>query len=417
LPRRALNNPRQIRSKSCGCKLCLEEFPGDRKKRRDCIGAWQARYRGPDGKQKARNFEKKGEADAFLDQVRTTVRQGTYLDPKRGQMTIADFHATWWKTQQKKGRPTTRGRKESIWSVHVQPKWGAWPLASIGFIDLDDWLQNEVKGYHTRKKVLEFMRKMCQAAILDKRISSNPTFGIELEAPPARHSEELAPPTDEQATLIRANLPEYYQPLFDFADETGMRWGEYTGLRLCNVDREGATASVKEIISEDDSKLFRQAAPKTNAGFRTVPLTPTAMAAVHAMVERWHPVATQSEVGDGTDLRPEELLFVGPRKGVLSRHNFRRVWIKAIQDAGVARKVLNQETGRMEWWPTPHDLRHRFATRLKDAGVPEKDVQVIMGHDRGSTVTWLYQHAGPEVVESVRSALVAAGQPQLRAVS
>jgi integrase len=417
LPRRAQNNPRQLRSKSCGCKLCLEEYPGERKPRRDCTGSWQARYRGPDGKQKAKNFPKKGEADAFLDQVRTTVRQGTYLDPKRGQMKIADFHKTWWKTQQKKGRPTTRGRKESIWAVHVEPKWGAWQIASVGFIDLDDWLQNEVKGYHTRKKALEFMRKLFQAAILDKRRVDNPCFGITLEAPTAKHADELAPPTDEQCALIRAHLPEYYRPLLDFADETGMRWGEYTGLRLCNVDLEAATASVKEIISEDDEHgLFRQPAPKTNAGFRTVPLTPTAVAAVQIMIERWKPKATRSDIEDG-ELHPEEVLFVGPRKGVLSRHNFRRVWIKAIQDAGVARKVLNPETGRTEWWPRIHDYRHRFASRLKDAGVPEKDVQVIMGHDRGSKVTWLYTHAGPEVVESVRAALVAAGQPKLRAVS
>lgn len=415
MPRRAQNNPRQIRSASCGCKLCLEEFPGERKKHRDCIGAWQARYRGPDGKQKAKNFGKKGEADAFLDEVRTTVRKGTYLDPKRGQIKVDDWHAKWWPTQAKKGRPTTRSRKESVWSVHVQPKWGTWPVASIGFIELDDWLQNDVQGYHTRKKVLEFMRKMFQAAILDKRITTNPTFGIELEAPAAKHAEELAPPTDEQCALIRAALPDYYRPLLDFADETGMRWGEYTGLRLCNVDREAATASVKEIISEDDSKLFRQPAPKTNAGFRTVPLTPAALAAVEVMIGRWAPKGTESEI-DG-DLHADEVIFVGPRRGVLSRHNFRRVWIKAIQDAGVARKVINQETKRTEWWPRIHDYRHRFASRLKDAGVPEKDVQVIMGHDRGSKVTWLYQHAGPEVVESVRTALAAAGQPKLRSVS
>jgi integrase len=409
-----MNNPRQMRSKSCGCKLCLEEFPGERKARRDCIGAWQARYRGPDGKQKAKNFGKKGEADAFLDEVRTTVRQGTYLDPKRGQMRIDAWYAQWWESQKKKGRRTTRGRKASIWSVHVQPKWGAWTLAGIGFIELDTWLQNEVQGYHTRKKCLELLRKMFQAAILDKRITSNPTFGIELEAPPAKHAEELAPPTDEQCALIRAALPGYYRPLLDFADETGMRWGEYTGLRLANVDRGAGTASVKEIIGEADGALFRQAAPKTNAGFRTVPLTPTALAAVDAMIARWATKATQAEM-DG-ELHVEELLFVGPRRGALSRHNFRRVWIKAIQEAGVARKVVSEETGRTEWWPRIHDYRHRFATRLKDAGVPEKDVQVIMGHDRGSKVTWLYQHAGPEVVESVRAALAGQRQPLLRAV-
>jgi integrase len=404
-----------MRAKSCGCKLCLLEFPGDRKPQRDCIGAWQARYRGPDGKQKAKNFPKQRQADAFLDEVRTTVRQGTYLDPKRGQMKIADWHAKWWPTQEKKGRPATRTRKDSVWSVHVKPEWGAWPLASVGFIELDDWLQNSVQGYHTRKKCLEYMRKMFQAAILDKRITTNPTFGIELTAPAAKHPDDLAPPTDEQVAAIREHLPEYYRPLLDFADETGMRWGEYTGLRLCHVNLPAQTARVAEVISEDHGKLFRQAAPKNNAGFRTVPLTPLAMAAAQAMIKQWHPKATRSEID--AELHEEEVLFVGPRRGILSRHNFRRVWIKAIQDAGVARKVPNPETGRMEWWPHVHHLRHRFATRLKDANVPEKDSQAIMGHERGSKVTWLYQHAGADVVESVRAALVGAKPPQLQVVS
>ncbi|MFD0408588.1 tyrosine-type recombinase/integrase [Kitasatospora sp. NPDC127116] len=416
MPRRAQNNPRQIRNKACGCKLCLEEYPGNRKARRDCIGSWQARYRGPDGRQKAKNFEKEKEALAFLDKTRTDVRQGTYLDPKRGEITVTEWHAKWWETQKKKGRPTTRARKVGVWTTHIKPQWGDWKINGVGFIEFDAWLQNDVKGFHTRKKVLEFMRRMMQAAILDKRITSNCTFGVELEAPPAKHPDDLAPPTDEQCAKILAHIPAYYHPLLTIADETGMRWGEYTGLRLCHVDRDAATARVVEVISEDeDGKLFRQEAPKTNAGFRTVPLTPAALAAVEAMVARWSP--SEARTGPQSGMHAEELVFVGPRRGVLSRHNFRRVWIKAIQEAGVARKVLNTETGRMEWWPRPHDYRHRFASRLKDAGVPEKDVQAIMGHDRGSSVTWLYQHAGPEVVESVRDALVRRGKPQLRAVS
>ncbi|MFF2954292.1 tyrosine-type recombinase/integrase [Kitasatospora sp. NPDC057965] len=415
MPRRAQNNPRQIRHKDCGCKLCLETYPGDRKPRRDCIGSWQARYRGPDGKQKARNFAKKGEADAFLDEVRTTVRQGTYLDPKRGQITVTEWHAIWWKSQKKKGRPTTRNRKMGIWSKHIKPQWGGWKISGIGFLDFDTWLQNDVKGYHTRKKCLEFMRRMMQAAILDKRITTNCTFGVELEAPAARHPDDLKPPTDEQCERILAHLPAYYHPLIAVADETGMRWGEYTGLRLCHVDLEAATVRVAEIIAADKGTLYRQPAPKTDAGFRTVPLTPRALAAVEEMVARWKPKDTRSDTDSG--MHPEELIFRGPRGGVISHHNFRRVWIEAIQAAGVARKVVSAETGRTEWWPRMHDYRHRFATRLKDQGVPEKEAQAIMGHDRGSKVTWLYQHAGADVVESVRAALVQEGKPQLRVVS
>ena len=64
-----------------------------------------------------------------------------------------------------------------------------------------------------------------------------------------------------------------------------------------------------------------------------------------------------------------------------------------------------EETGRHEWWPRVHDLRHVFATRLKDLGVPEKDVQTVMGHDRGSKVTWLYQHSAEDVAAQVLAAM------------
>ena len=44
----------------------MEEYPpeehGARKSRRDCLGSWQARYRDADGRQRAKNFEKKKQA-------------------------------------------------------------------------------------------------------------------------------------------------------------------------------------------------------------------------------------------------------------------------------------------------------------------------------------------------------------------
>lgn len=417
MPPRATNNPRQLRNSACGCKACLEAFPENQAKpRRDCIGVWQARYRGPDGRQKARSFEKKREAEAFLDEVRTTVRQGTYLDPKRGEITVTAWHELWWKTQETKGRPTTRRRKEGLWSLHIQPKWGDWKLNGIGFLDLDAWLQNEVRGYHTRKKILEFMRKMMQAAILDKRISTNPTFGIELEAPQARHPDERKPPTDEQCERILACIPEYYWPLLQFADETGMRWGEYTGLRAGYVDLDAATAKVAEVIAEDGGTLVRQPMPKTDAGFRTVPLSPRAVAAVLAMQARRPLVSTVSAVDSG--MHPEEIIFVGPRGGVLSHHNFRRIWIKAIQEAGIARKVVDPETGRTEWWPKVNHYRHRAVRRFKLMGISDANVQAIVGHEPGSNVTSaVYDHAEDELVQSVHDAFARHARQQLRAVS
>lgn len=413
MARRATNNPRQVRSKTCGCAKCLERYPEpERKRRRDCIGPWQARYRDPAGKQKAKNFGTRRDAEAFLDDVRSKVRTGQYLDPKRGEITLAQWWEKWWPAQEGKGRITTRNRKESAWRAHVEPKWGGWRLRDIGYIDVQTWITSEVRGHHTQKKVLELLRAMMRDAVRDQRITVNPCAEVEASPAPKKHPDELRPPTREQCALIREHLPRYYQPLVVFLEETGMRWGEVTGLRWCHVDLEAQHVKVKEVLSDDEGRLFRQPAPKTAAGFRTVPLTPEAVAAVEAMVARWRPKATQSAIDSG--MHEEELVFRGPQGGLLTRHNFRRSWIPAIQDAGVARRVVG-ENGREQWWPRVHDLRHTFATRLKDAGVPEKDVQAIMGHDRGSKVTWLYQHAGEDVAAEVLTALTTGRT--LRAVS
>lgn len=417
---RAHNNPRQVRSKECGCAKCAVAYPpekhGERKKRRDCIGSWQARYRDPAGKQRAKNFPLKRDAEAFLDSIRTRVRSRDYSDPKRGQITLSEWWEMWWPAK-KRGAVTTKNRKLSAWRAHIKPRWGDWRLCDLEYLAIEAWLNGEVRGHHTRKKVLELLRAMLRDAVRDnKRIPFNPAAEVEVTEALKKHPDDLRPPTRAQVALIRQHMPTYYRPLVVFLEETGMRWGEATGLRWCHVHLEQHHVKVKEVLSEDEGKLFRQPAPKTEAGFRTVPLTPEAVAAVQEMAERWRPARTQSAVTSG--MHPEELVFRGPQGGLLTRGNFRRSWLPATRNAGVAREVVNPETGRTEWWPHVHDLRHVFATRLKDLGVPEKDTQSVMGHDRGSKVTWIYQHAGEDVAAQVLARMTAetAGVRKLRPV-
>lgn len=410
--RRGSNNPRQLRAKSCGCPKCMEAYPpekhGERNRRRDCQGSWQARYRAPDGKQKQKCFPisegGKKKAEAFLDEIRTKVRKRTYADPARGEITMAQWWDLWWEAQPNRA-VTTKNRKLSNWTAHIEPKWGSWRLCDLEYIELQAWITKEVKGYHTRKKVHEVLNQMLRAAVKDgRRIPFNPAGDLDIGEPTAKHPDDVRPPTREQVALIVEQLPMYYKPLVVFLEHTGMRWGEATGLRWENVDLEANHLKVKEVLSEDRGRLFRKPAPKSVAGFRTVPLTPQAADAVRAMVARWRPSDRVTPIGDDPfNLASGELVFRGPQGGVLSRHNFRRVWVPAITDAGLARIVKNSETGRDEWWPRVHDLRHVFATWLKELGIDEKDTQTVMGHERGSKVTWIYQHSPEDVAAKVRA--------------
>lgn len=404
----------------------MEKYPpeeyGERNRRRDCQGSWQARYRDPNGQQKQKCFPiadgGKKAAEAFLDEVRTRVRRRTYNDPKRGEITVATWWDTWWPAQPKRAITTTN-RKLSNWNAHIKPKWGEWRLCDLEFIELQAWLTIEVKGHHTRRKVLELLRAMLRDAVRDgKRIPFNPAAEIELEAAPKKHADDLRPPTREQCALIREHLPMHYQPLVVFLEQTGLRWGEATGLRWESVDLEAQHFKVKEVLSEDNGRLFRKPAPKSVAGFRTVPLTPEAADAVRTMVKRFRPLDTVTPIGDPYDLARKELVFRGPQGGILTRHNFRDTWVVAVRAAGLAREVTNPETGRVEIWPRVHDLRHVFATWLKDLGIDEKDTQTVMGHDRGSKVTWIYQHSPEDVAAKVRARMApeTEGVRSLRAV-
>jgi integrase len=415
MPRRAQNNPRQVRSKVCGCSLCLVEYPpadyGERRPRRDCIGSWQARYRDPAGNQKAKNFPisegGKKAAEAHIDKMRTAVRERTYRNPERGKVALRDWWAEWWEVEQKRIRTTTRNRKFGLWRKHVEPQWGDYHLNRLEFMALQRWLST-VPGWETQKKLKELLVALLDAAVKDgERITTNPAAHLTVTATrPAKHPDDLKPPTREQYALIHAALPPYYQRVFrDFAYETGMRPGEVAGARLHCLDEAERLLYIKEIIVTDDGRLLRQAVPKTDAGLRAVPLTPTAWDAVQWMIQRWQPTRTRSAIGDGSDLRVEELIFRGPRGAAISVNNIRRPWRRACVQAGVSRMVTNPETGRPEWWPRPYEYRHDVTSRLHAMGVKEVDTQAFLGQKRGGKVTWIYTHESEGARENVRAAL------------
>jgi integrase len=407
VPRKAVNNPRQIRSKSCGCKPCTEQYRPDAKPtRKDCTGPWQARYRDPAGNQKAKNFPisegGKKAAEAFLDSTRTNIRGRTYLDPKRSGVTLAAWYEKWQETQH--GAATTRQRDARSWKVHVAPRFGDWPLNTIEHMDVAAWVARKGVGVYAVIRAFQLLDRLMAAALIDRRIPFNPCDGVKLPSPTPKHPDDLRPPTYEQLALVRALVPAHYRPLLIVAEESGLRWGELIDLRLQNVDFKERTISVREVIVElDGGQLMRKEQPKTSAGFRTVPLTARAEAAIREQMRLRRPTETRTHPTEG--MHEEELIFRGPLGGVLSRNNFRRLWIPAIKSAGIARTVRNPKTGRTEWWPHVHDIRHAWASRLKNQGVSEPTLQKLMGHERGGKVTWLYEHASEEALAEARTIL------------
>lgn len=410
MARKAANNPRQIRAKSCGCKLCVEKYrPDEKPTRRDCTGPWQARWRDLGGRQCSKNFPTKGAAEDHLVEVKSAMRRGAYLDPTRSQITLEQLHAIWWPNQ--RGARSTLNRDERMWRLHVKPTFGSWKLADISYMDVDGWVRRLLGPLDASSipAAFQILDRLMTAAVRDHRRLTNPCDGVKLPKRRKKHPEDRKPPTYSQLDAIREHLPRHHHPITIVAQETGLRFGELTGLRRCWVDLPGTRILVREVLEDSKGHLARKVYPKSDAGLRTVPLTPLAVEALTLHLEAHPADSTRSAPRDG--MREEELVFRGQRDRPIRQANFRSTWVVACERAGVQRKTTNSTTGRTEWWPTFHSIRHAFASRLHDLGVPEVVVQEILGHERGGEVTWLYTHAASDVAGQVLAALTGARPP------
>jgi hypothetical protein len=58
-------------------------------------GTYRPRYRDADGKEHARHFKRKTDAQRWLDEVTATLVTNMYVDPKAGRVTLSAFYAAW----------------------------------------------------------------------------------------------------------------------------------------------------------------------------------------------------------------------------------------------------------------------------------------------------------------------------------
>lgn len=440
-------NPRPNPSMRCGCSVCLKKYPGDRTPADEHTGSWEARYTDPSGRTRSKTKPTFDEAVAFLEQTRTELRQRVWVDPTRGEIALCAWHRLWWPTQTKgelriEHWTQPQLRDDGMWRNHIEPVFGSYRLFELSWLEIQTWvnsLHDENGGplaAASVTKCFQVLDRMLTAAKLDRRLPFNPADGVKLPPIKKKHPEDRRPPSYALLWLIRQKLPEHMHALLIVAQETGLRFQELAGLRWCRVDFENRRLHVREVLVEPRGKIKRKAYPKSDAGLRTVPVTGLAM---RVLRDLWaeEPDASRavSEPGDG--MCENELVFHGrnkvrrgsrrngtagePYRAPLRRSAFRRLWIAAIQAAGVAREVVrkvtvqqrDRETGRTrqvveersDWWPVFSDTRDAYASRLHALGVPEVIAQEILGHERGGKVTWLYTHAAADYPGQVLAAL------------
>jgi integrase len=349
-------------------------------------GRWRARYRDDTGREHARHFERKVDAQAWLDEQTSRIVRGEWADPRAGRELLS-VYATRWQAIQVSSPGTARIVDNAL-RRHILPWLGSQRLANIRRSDVQafvKWLETrelrpatDSRPAHTLsagsvRNIYEVLARVMDAAVEDRVIAISPCRRIAL---PKDHNDDVAVPTLEEVELVRGALGERWQAIPVALAGSGLRVGELLGLRLSDVD-----FLRKSIRVERQRLQSNQVAPlKSKASRRTVPVGQVVIDALAAHLALYP--AT------------EEALFCDELREPLT---YRR-WKRLLSDAARAAEVEI----------TSHSFRHFAASALISGGASVKQVQAFLGHASAVVTLRTYAHLWPGDEDRTRNVLDAA---------
>jgi integrase len=342
---------------------------------------WRARYRDQDGKEHARHFDRKVDAQRWLDEVTTSVVTGQYVDPRSAKKPFKEY-AEEWRTSQPH-RPSTAKAVEQHLRCYVYPIWERRALGAVKPGDVQSWVTGLTSTHKlaasTTRTVFNTVNAVFRAAVRDRMIPHNPCSGAKLPSIPRKR---IVPLAVEQVRTLSEQIPGRYKALVLLGAATGLRPGELFGLQLRHADLLHATVAVEQQIQQTAKHGVYVCPPKTARSHRTVPLPRIAVTALKAHL-RDFPV-------DGA----EGWLFTAPEGGpIVYTHFMDHAWRPACAKAGIPKG-----TG-------PHALRHHYASLLIKHGESVKTVSERLGHTNAAMTLNIYTHLWPDSEERTRAAV------------
>ncbi len=244
-------------------------------------GQWRARYRDAACKEHARHFDRKVDAQRWLNSVTAAVETGNYVDPRAGRITLGEWAEKWFEGQAQL-KPTTRSRYRGILDGHVLPHWSATRLVAVSHADVQAWVaEQRAAGAApaTVRKHFRVLSLVLDLAVRDGRLPRNPCQGVNLprlEQARRRYltHEQVHRLADETCSLWPGTRLPYreretmasYRLIVLVLAYCGLRWGELAALKVERVDLARRRIEVAESVVEVDGVLIWAFPRATNAG-------------------------------------------------------------------------------------------------------------------------------------------------------
>jgi integrase len=331
-------------------------------------GKWRARYRDEAGKEHARHFARKIDAQKWLDAQTAALVGGTHVAPRDARTTVQLWCDTWLRGYGSRRTGTVRQAR-----VHV-----AQIVAEFGPMQLSAVRPSLVKSWTARLKadglansyVYALHARLSQImgdAVHDGLLARNP---CSRRTSPGTAKQRPYVATTEQVWGLQDAMPERLRVSILFGAFVGLRTAEACGLRPADIDfMRGVVHPAVQYPAEP---------LKTEISKTPIPIPSELALELAAQVQRW----------------PGEWLLLNEYGRQLGPWQLERAF----------RSARAQVDGLPAGFRF-HDLRHYFASLLIASGADVKVVQARLRHASAKTTLDTYGHLWPDADESTRAAI------------
>lgn len=349
-------------------------------------GTWWARItlgKDEDGKQKRKAFygKTRKEVQQKLTAALNDVNNDTFIDPTN--MTVAQWLDVWMREyKQKSIKVSSYANYMNVIKYNILPALGTRKLKDLRQFDIQKMvndLSNKglCRGYIERSHIV--MNQALKQAVANELISKNVAQGVKIPREDKKHERRVLTPEEQERFVAKAKTS-YSGEVFIFALATGMRIGEILALTWDDIDFDDGIVSVnKTLVCTEDYNMTEPKytylinSPKTVSGYRTIPLLPE----IKNMLVDIREARRLRQFDDNN------LVFCNQKGRSFIFSSIRRTLRRLGDSVGIERL-------------TPHCLRHTFATRGLENGIPLRVMQELLGHASLSMTADLYTHVLPD---------------------
>lgn len=214
---------------------------------------------------------------------------------------------------------------------------GETPIEEITGDDIQDLLIH-IQATRLRDLCKINLSQVFKKAAIQKIIDSNPCEAVEIKKHKSEHKKALT--IEEQRRFLIASENSPHSLLFRLILSTGIRIGEALALTKADIDFENCKLTINKNVAFINGKRIVQDTPKSEAGNRIIPI----------------PADICREL-----------------KEIQTENLFPCTY-------NAAKKALEKIAKGLDIKMTLHTLRHTYATRLEEAGIPAKVKQYLLGH-------------------------------------